>query len=193
MTRTNFYVLVDKSAKAVLNHPIDLPENWGNISCLPALSDEELEDLEWAGQPNLAWIKFDSEFPEDYIFAESWESFAKETVKSFYANQRWDAETKGIVYKGVDIGTDDRTKTAFLVKREVLGKSSTETFSWKHNNSIAEFDAKDVTAILKAIDDYVQKCFEVEASLIAELDNVKTPSDLKKFILQVDWPSNIYD
>lgn len=193
MTRKNFYVLVDKDIEMVINHPSELPENWNNINGLPGLSDEELEDLEWTGHSNFSWIKFDSKFPDSYKFADSWEFFAKETMKSTYSKQRWNAESKGIVYKGVNIGTDDRTKTAFLIKKQLMSKSSSETFSWKSNNSIAEFGIKDVTNILSSINDYVQKCFEVEVSLIKELDLIEKPSDLMKFTLDIEWPSDIYN
>lgn len=193
MTRTNFYVLIDKSSEYVLNHPAELPENWNNIHGLPSLSDEELADLGWAGHENLGWVKFDSELPGHYNFAHDWASFAKQSIKNSYARLRWEAETKGIVYKSVEIGTDDRTKTTILLKKELMAKTSKETFSWKYNGSIVEFDVKDIISISNAINDYIQECFEVEASLIKELDAAVNPLDLTKFNLEIEWPSNVYD
>jgi len=193
MTRKNFYVLVDKNLNSVISHASELPENWNNIHGLPSLTDEELSDLEWAGHSTLGWIKFDSEFPTTYSFADNWESFAKESLKQSYSNLRWKAETKGIVYNGIEIGSDDRTRTAILLKKMSTPRTSKETFSWKYNGSIIEFDIKDITKISNAIDEYVQECFEVEASLIKELDLVETPLDLTKFNLDIEWPSNVFD
>lgn len=192
MTRKNFYVLVDKNTNTVLNQASELPENWNNIHGLSALSDEELSDLEWAGRPNLGWIKFNSEFPFSYTFSENWISFAKESIKEAYANQRWEAENKGILYKGIQINTDDRTKTSILMKKELMSKSSKETFSWKHNGEIIKFNVTDVINISNALNDYVQQCFEVEAELIEKIDKVSTIEDLAKFELDIEWPSNSY-
>lgn len=193
MTRTNFYVLVDKSTETVLNHPAELPENWNNIHGLPSLNDEELADLGWAGHENLGWIKFDLEFPNHYNFADEWTSFAKESIKDFYAKLRWEAETKGIIYKSVEIGTDDRTKTTILLKKELMAKTSKQTFSWKHKGSIVEFNVKDIIEISNAINDYIQECFEIEASLIQQLDAATNPLDLARYNLEIEWPSNVYD
>jgi hypothetical protein len=192
MTRQNFYILVDKSINAVISHPVELPEDWNNIHGLSSLTDTELSDLNWSGNLNFGWIKFNSEFPSAYFFADGWEMSAKESMKEAYSNLRWQAETKGIVYNGIEIGTDDRTKTTILLKKEMMSKTSAETFSWKYNGSIIEFDSEDVTKILDAINDYVQKCFEVEASLIKQLDAVGTVSDLTKFDFDIEWPSNLY-
>lgn len=192
MTRKNFYALVDNKNNAILNHPSELPEDWTNIHGLHALSDEELSDLEWAGHPDLGWIKFDSDFPFSYTAAESWLSFAKASIKDEYAKQRWDAESRGILYKGIEIGTDDRTKTAILLKKESIANSPEKTFSWKYNNSIIELTANDILNIAQALDDYIQKCFDVEAELIKEIDKAESPSDLAKFDLEIEWPSNDY-
>lgn len=189
MSRKNFYVLVDKQLNKVISHPIELPIDWSNIHNMTSLKDEELSDLGWSGQSNLGWIKFDEEFPDTYEYAESWELFAKETIKGTYAKYRWEAESKGIKYKNVIIENNERTKMTLLIKKESL---KDKTFLWKYNNSVVEFNLADVINILTYMDDYVQKCFNIEASLIEQLDLVKTPKDLKKFNMEIQWPSNVY-
>lgn len=192
MTRKNFYVLVDKTTDTVLSHPSELPENWNNIHGLDSYTDEQLSDLEWAGHSNYAWIKFNSRFPAKYTFAEDWQVFAKEIIKEIYAKLRWKAESKGIEYNGIEIGTDDRTKTTILLKKQSLSETPTATFSWKYNGAIYQFTLEDVTKISNAIDNYVQQCFEIEAELIGKLDLVTKPRDLIKFNLDIQWPSNTY-
>lgn len=192
MIRKNFYVLVNTTTNNVLSHPSELPENWNTIHGLRAFTDEQLSDLEWAGHSDLGWIKFDSNFPTTYTFAENWQVFAKETLKEKYSELRWKKETEGIVYNGIEIETDDRTKTTILLKRELLSTTSKTTFSWKNKGSIFQFDVDDIIKISNAINNYVQECFEIEASLIKQLDLVKNPLDLTKFDLEIQWPSNIY-
>lgn len=193
MTRKNFYVLVDKNTNKVLNHPAKLPENWQNIHGMPSLSDDELSDLGWAGHENFGWIKFDSDFPFTFEFGEYWLEFAKNSVKNEYADQRWEAENKGILYKSILINTDDRTKTAILLKSQIVALSPEKTFSWKYNNSTIEFTSTDIITIANALNDYTQKCFDLEASLISQIDAAVSPSDLTQFDLEIDWPSNLYD
>ena len=192
MIRKNFYVLVNTTTNNVLSHPSELPENWNTIHGLRAFTDEQLSNLEWAGHSNLGWIKFNSDFPTIYTFAENWQVFAKETLKEKYSELRWKKETEGIVYNGIEIETDDRTKTTILLKKELISTSSKETFSWKHNGEIFQLNSDDIIKISNAINDYIQKCFEIEASLIQNLNLVETPLDLVKFNLDIEWPSNIY-
>lgn len=40
-----------------LNEPQTLPDNWENIFTLSGLSEEELNDLTWAGREDLGWFK----------------------------------------------------------------------------------------------------------------------------------------
>jgi len=193
MTRTNFYVLIDRTTNKVLSHPVKLSENWQNIHGMSSLSDEEISDLEWAGHPGLGWIKFNSEFPFDLEIHEDWFEFAKNSIKNEYANQRWEAEKKGIVYKNILIDTDDRTKTAILLKTQLAVASPGKTFSWKYNNSTVEFTSSDIINIADALSDYIQKCFDKEAELIDLVNQSETEPDLSDFTLSVNWPSNNYN
>jgi len=193
MTRTNFYVIVDRTTNKVLSHPVKLPENWQNIHGLSSLSDEKISDLEWAGHPGLGWIKFNSEFPFDLEINEDWFEFAKNSIKYEYAGQRWEAEKKGIEYKNILIDTDDRTKTAILLKTQLAVASPGKTFSWKYNNSTVEFTSSDIINIANALNDYIQKCFDKEAELIDLVNQSRTELDLSDFTLNVNWPSNNYN
>ena len=192
MIKKDLYVLVDHNINNVINHPTELPENWNNIHGLHSLSDIELSDLEWAGHSNLGWVKFNSEFPSTYAFSDNWESFARLSIKEIYSNQRWKAELKGILYNNILIKTDERTKITLLLKKDLMSRTSTETFSWKNEGEIIKFDIQDVINISNSIDDYVQKCFDIEALLIQELNLTQNPLDFTKFNLDIQWPSNIY-
>jgi len=193
MTRTNFYVLIDRTTNKVLSHPVKLPENWQNIHGMLSLSDEKISDLEWAGHPGLGWIKFNSEFPFDLEIHEDWFEFAKNSIKNEYANQRWEAEKKGILYKNILIDADDRTKTAILLKTQLAVASPGKTFSWKYNNSTVEFTSSDIINIADALSDYIQKCFDKEAELINLVNQTESELNLSNFTLNVNWPSNDYN
>ena len=46
------------STGEALNEPQDLPDNWKNISSLKG-SIDRLNDLAWAGHPDMGWIEVD--------------------------------------------------------------------------------------------------------------------------------------
>ena len=46
------------STGEALNEPQDLPDNWKNISSLKG-SIDRLNDLAWAGDPDMGWIEVD--------------------------------------------------------------------------------------------------------------------------------------
>lgn len=193
MTRENFYILIDPQSDLIINHPTELPENWNNIHGLTTLSDEEISDLNWAGRPNFGWVKFNSEFPENYVFGDNWMSFAKLSIKEVYSKKRWEAESKGILYKNIEIKTDDRTKTTIILKKDLLQNTPSQTFNWKSGDVITTFDVEDAIKISASIDDYIQQCFDVEATLIEQINLAETPSDLAEFNVNVTWPTNVYN
>jgi hypothetical protein len=52
------------STGEALNEPQDLPDNWKNISSLKG-SIDRLNDLAWAGHPDMGWFEVD--MPEPVI------------------------------------------------------------------------------------------------------------------------------
>jgi hypothetical protein len=46
------------STGEALNEPQDLPDNWKNISSLKG-SIDRLNDLAWAGHPDMGWFEVD--------------------------------------------------------------------------------------------------------------------------------------
>jgi hypothetical protein len=50
------------STGEALNEPQDLPDNWKNISSLKG-SIDRLNDLAWAGHPDMGWFEVDMPEP----------------------------------------------------------------------------------------------------------------------------------
>jgi hypothetical protein len=50
------------STDEALNEPQDLPDNWKNISSLKG-SIDRLNDLAWAGHPDMGWFEVDTPEP----------------------------------------------------------------------------------------------------------------------------------
>ena len=189
MTRTNLYVHVNTVDKKVLSHPTEVPENWSNIYGLSGLTDTELSDLSDKHHPNEAWIKFDSSFAtDDYTYDSGWLDGAKGTIKLVYKKQRQEAIKKGVSYNSIIFDADSDTQTNILIKKD----SSATSFKWKYNNTFHTLSKSDITAVHNALDDYIQKCYDMEANYVSQIEAVTDAAGLRTFTLDGTWPTNSY-
>ena len=189
MTRTNLYVHVNTVDKKVLSHPTEVPENWSNIYGLSGLTDTELSDLSDKHHPNEAWIKFDSSFAtDDYTYDSGWLDGAKGTIKLVYKNQRQEAIKKGVSYNSIIFDADTETQTKVNIKKD----SSATSFKWKYNNTFHTLSKSDITAVHDALDDYIQKCYDMEANYVSQIEAVTDAAGLRTFTLDGTGPTNSY-
>jgi len=189
MTRTNLYVHVNTVDKKVLSHPTEVPEHWSNIHSFSSLTDTELSDLSDKHHPNEAWLKFDSSFAvDDYTYDDDWLDGAKGTIKLVYKNQRQEAIKKGVSYKSIIFDADEATQTKMLIKKD----SSATSFKWKYNNTFHTLSKSDITAVHNALDDYIQKCYDKEATYVSQIESATAASELRVFTLDGTWPTNAY-
>jgi len=189
MTRTNLYVHVNTVDKKVLSHPTEVPEHWSNIHSFSSLTDTELSDLSDKHHPNEAWLKFDSSFvTDDYTYDSGWLDGAKGTIKLVYKNQRQEAIKKGVSYNSIIFDADAETQTKMLIKKD----SSATSFKWKYNNTFHTLSKSDITAVHNALDDYIQKCYDTEATYVSQIESATAASELRVFTLDGTWPTNAY-
>ena len=189
MTRTNLYVHVNTTDKKVLSHPTEVPENWSNIYGFSGLTDTELSDLSDKHHPNEAWLKFDSSFAtDDYTYDSGWLDGAKGTIKLVYKNQRKEAIKKGVSYNSIIFDADTETQTKVNIKKD----SSATSFKWKYNNTYHTLTKSDITAVHDALDDYIQKCYDMEANYVSQIEAVTDAAGLRTFTLDGTWPTNSY-
>ena len=189
MTRTNLYVHVNTVDKKVFSHPTEVPENWSNIHGFSNLTDTEISDLTPYNRPNEAWLKFDSSFPvDDYTYDDDWLDGAKGTIKLAYKKQRQEAIKKGVSYNSIIFDADAETQTKMNIKKD----SSATSFNWKYNNTFHTLSKSDITAVHKDLDDYIQKCYDKEATYVSQIEAATTKAGLNSFTLDGTWPTNAY-
>ena len=88
----------------------------------------------------------------------------------YLAGYRYGIETGGITFNSVSIKTD-RESRANLIAARILAKEDVNyTVKWKTENGFAELDAAAVLAVAQAVSDHVQKCFDVEADVAAQIE-----------------------
>ena len=113
----DFYILVDTEKKKIIDKIQKLPKNWKNISGIPRLTDEELCDLTWAGQINLGWINLKSNLIREYYSDDENLELNKNTLKNLISEIRKDKESKPVIYKGIRINTDEKTRYSLMIKK----------------------------------------------------------------------------
>lgn len=171
MNLNNFYVLVDTETKLVIDKIQKLPENWRNIAGLPGLTDEELCDLNWAGQTNVGWINIHSELIKEYKSSKENLDLNKNTFKSLITTLRKEKQDTPIYYEGARIKPDTQTLYALFALRE---KSSV---NFKCINGYHTFNSEQIKELYDIIDSNIQKYFDLEMSIYQQIDVCKSISD----------------
>lgn len=86
---------------------------------------------------------------------------------SAYRSQYRDRRVyEGITVNGITVGTDDQTIDRLHKKYDVLKEWNSEgSANWKASSGWVSLNMAQIGAILQAIDEHVQRCFDVEMSL----------------------------
>ena len=96
------------------------------------------------------------------------------SASDYLAAYRYEKENAGITLNGVTILTDLGTRTNLLGAKE-LGTS----ISWKTPNGFVVLTAQQVSDIATAVGMHVQKCFNAEATVQANIGNYTTEQQIK--------------
>lgn len=109
----------------------------------------------------------------------------KAELEEYAAKIRWEKETGGTTFNGMQISTDDRAKT--LIEGAAEDLSDTETTSFKVNGAWATLDGVTMRAVRDALRAHVKTCFALEASLSADIQSSTITT--KAQIDTANWPS----
>lgn len=184
----NLYVLVDKNLGQIINHIQELPEDWKNISGLKYLPQEKIEDLAWAGHPNLAWIKVKSDDISNYTYSDEWLEFSKANAKSIVAAKRWEKQTEYIDFYGNLIKGDERTVSALLSKKIEATENPSATFNWKFFNSFVNLTSAQMIELYNFVSSYIQGCYDAENLVVNKIDSARTINGLVRLNIEPVWP-----
>lgn len=187
----DLYVLVDKQSKTIIDHAQSLPENWRNIHGLPAHNDEELSDLSWAGHETLGWICLNNPEILEYNYDSQWLEFSKSKIKKIIATQRWEKEVTLITIDNDRIQTDERTRLALFLKRELAKQFPNKNFAWKFVDTYRTITGEELIKIADYLEWYIQKCFDIEVELCTRINLANTLEELISVNLYLNWPSTI--
>lgn len=185
----DYYVLVDYELNQIITHLSPLPQDWNNVYGLVNFDDKKLENLSWAGHPNLGWIKASSKKIFDYSYTPEWLDFTKTKLKSFISKKRNELETTVLEYKDSKIISNEKTKNALFLKIQIMKDQKIESVMWKFFDNFMLITSEEATSLLSALDGYTQKCFYEESRQCSLIDGCNSLKDLLKLNIKEEWPS----
>lgn len=171
----DYYVLVDNNLKIVIDKIQKIPDYWRNIAHPKNFSDEELKDLAWAGQPDIGWVRINSEYIKEYSSSKENFELNKNQLKDIVSNIIQEKQNSPIEYKGINIIPDEKTRYSFWIKRI----QSVDIFNYKINNQYHTFNKIEVAEICDRIEQYIQDCADLEMKLYQQIDSCKDIYDFK--------------
>jgi len=182
----DYYVLVDYELSKIINVLNPLQENWSNINGLKNYPDEQLENLSWAGHPNLGWIRITSPNISNFTYDEGWLETSKNNLKKIVKDKREFALGKELLFKGKKIKADEKTKTELSLKLLTIGEN--DSISWKFITEFHQITKQDINDMLKFIGEYTQQCYDEEMRLYGVIDPVLTAEDFSTLDLTYTDP-----
>jgi pyruvate formate-lyase activating enzyme-like uncharacterized protein len=171
MDLSNFYILVDTETKQIINKIEKLPQNWKNIAGLPGLSDEELCDLEWAGQPNLGWVNIHSKKIKEYESSPENLELNKNEFKILISDLIKEKKSEPIEYCGAKLKSDNQTWNSLFILKEY------DKVNYKCIDGYHTFTSSQITEIYAIITENIQKYFDLEMEIYTQIDSCQSISD----------------
>lgn len=93
-------------------------------------------------------------------------------LKAYAASKRWEKEQGGIVFAGVPIATDDRSKQMIMGARIAADSNSNFSTKWVgKNGQIQNLNSTSVIALSDAILAHVANCFAIFSNVCEGIDN----------------------
>ncbi len=177
MNINDFYILVDRKKKIIINKIQKLPEYWNNISGLSNLSDEELSDLSWSGNSDLGFIRINSEELEEYSSNEENLKLNKFEIKKLVSESKSYKKNEYVIFDGVKVPVDDTTRYAILIKKLQSLKDESLTFNFKCFGEYFTFTALQMIELSDIIEEYVQSLYDKEMQIFNQIDSCEKVSD----------------
>lgn len=95
---------------------------------------------------------------------------ARAALIAYAADKRWQIEVGGISIGGIDVATDDRSKTMIMGARIKADSNPAFSTRWKTQAGFAVLTAGEIIAISDAVLAHVDACFTAEATVLAAIE-----------------------
>lgn len=167
----DYYVLVDTHSMLVIDKIQKLPENWFNIAGLPGLTDDQLKNLTWAGHYNKGWINIQTEEIKKYSSSVENLELNKNEFKRLITELRKEQQETTINYYDAQIKSNIKTLYTLLLLK------SKDKVHFKCVNGYYTFNRFQLEELYDIIDHNIQKLFNWEMKIYAQIDKCQVISD----------------
>ncbi len=108
---------------------------------------------------------------------------------SYLAERRWQIETAGISFNGMNVATDTTTQTKIIGAVVGAQIDPMTSINWKMSDgTFVILNAAGILAVAMAIRAHVQACFDHEAVLRAQIEAAITREELGAINISAGWP-----
>lgn len=192
---SDFYFEINPSENKIINFPVELDINWKNISGILFLSKEELYDLEWAGYPNIGFVKINKE-NKNIIKDLSYDPNILNATKLIYRN----LVTKNcseyeifpiLVNNSFSIQLTERNKLQILMKYNECLLNRDLKFNWKTLSGFVELDSEKFINLYSKVQIYIQKLLDIECDLYVKIEKCECMEELLDLDLSINFVSEI--
>lgn len=191
----NLYFEINPKKNYITSQPKQLEHNWRNISGIVYYSQEELKDLSWAGYDDFGFIKICKEnaelisnFKSTFNVLESLKTLCRKEVST----KRYECEV-GIIQLNEKylLQLTEECKLSIVMKYLECLAEDDLTFDWKFINGHFTFTANKFKVFYKKIQEYTQKLFDMENSILHSIENTNTVIDLFNIELNINCDGKI--
>jgi len=130
----------------------------------------------------------DGETYSDTIPAPAFDQIVSDKLLAL-ADYRYQRETAGITLNGTKIDTDDRCKTLLNSAYTSLKNGFCTAKQWKTEQGWINVTLADIEPIVKAVDAYVQECFDNEQIHFNAIKALTTIDAVTAYDFTTGWPS----
>jgi hypothetical protein len=106
------------------------------------------------------------------------------------ADLRWQKETGGTTFAGIEIATDAVSQTKYIGAVVGAQMDPSASLKWKiSNGSFVTLDAAQIVNVAMAVRAHVQACFDNEADLRVLIEAAETQEELDAIDINTGWPA----
>lgn len=182
-----YFVSVDPVSRIVKGQLHCLPETHENLSSLSSLSEDELEDLSWAGIENQGWVCFTSDLLTRY----SSDSQNLESNKVFLKRKISEETEKrlqgGFVYQGHRVEASPNFRFHLhLETQKSLSKIGYHQF-FRFDDKSVKLDCVEIRNLYEVLELFLSKNAQWEHELFGSIERCKDLPELAKLNYEYPW------
>jgi hypothetical protein len=94
---------------------------------------------------------------------------SQDQLAAALATRRYNVCNGGMTFNGIPLATDEATRSTLTAARILSKEDSSYSVNWKAGGSFVTLNAATIIAIADAVAAFVQKCFDSEAAVLANI------------------------